>query len=322
MIFTAGAIKSSDYFLLKTKTVKYSNGIRSEIVDLPDMSSSPEAGAEASSSSSSYSETTTQLTEEQKLRAEENRQKALQRKRKHTDNVVQKEERSLFAVSSSDNSKKPLAPPKLIDTGGGFLLDETQLVENKKAEIVIAEKPPPILPPDQPSCLECQKDFGGSFLLEKFDYNVCDECRDAKEKHALITKTDAKKSYLLTDVDLEQRGKPLKFMLGKNPHNSRWNDMKLYLLPQVEERALEIWGSEEKLIEELENREEKRSKTKQKKYEKKMKVLKMSVRSSLYTRSLTENHTHQFGEETYDAEEDTYSHSCLSCPFTETYEKM
>lgn len=40
---------------------------------------------------------------------------------------------------------------------------------------------------------------------------------------------------------------------------------------QVEKRALEIWGSEEKLLEELERREEKRVITKQKTYQKKMK---------------------------------------------------
>lgn len=57
--------------------------------------------------------------------------------------------------------------------------------------------------------------------------------RDPKGKHALITKTEAKKNYILTDVDLEQRGTPLKYILGKNPHNSRWSDMKLYLLIQV-----------------------------------------------------------------------------------------
>lgn len=48
----------------------------------------------------------------------------------------------------------------------------------------------------------------------------------------------------------------------------------------------------------------------------------MSVRSSLYTRALTESHTHEFGEESYNSDEDTYNHSCISCGYKETYEKM
>lgn len=118
-----------------------------------------------------------------------------------------------------------------------------------------------------------------------------------------------------------------------------------FFFPQVEKRALEIWGSEEKLLEELENREEKRMISKQKSYQKKMKsvfqffvffihfcfwfsyfelfaALKMSIRSSLYTRALTESHTHEFGEETYNSDDDTYSHFCVSCDYKETYEKM
>lgn len=71
-------------------------------------------------------------------------------------------------------------------------------------------------------------------LGQEFTRSIfCNIFRDPKGKHALITKTEAKKNYILTDVDLEQRGTPLKYILGKNPHNSHWSDMKLYLLIQV-----------------------------------------------------------------------------------------
>ncbi|XKL66165.1 hypothetical protein PGB90_009585 [Kerria lacca] len=258
-----------------------------------------------------------ELTEEQKQRILGNRKRALELKRKR---ILENTEKI-----KDDTVKQTKTPPvsnKLIDTGGGFLLDEHELFEEKKKKICSIEKAPYILPPNQPTCLECQKNFAGSYLLEKFDHAVCDDCRDPKEKHALITKTEAKKNYILTDVDLEQRGTPLKYILGKNPHNSRWSDMKLYLLLQVEKRALEIWGSEEKLLEELDRRDEKRAVTKHKAYRKKMKSLRMSIRSSLYTRSLTETHTHEFGEETYNSDDDTYSHYCVTCDFKETYEKM
>ena len=80
--------------------------------------------------------------------------------------------------------------------------------------------------------LEVQTD-ATSFENRMSSFETFYASRDPKEKHSLITKTEAKKNYVLTDVDLEKRGEPLKFILGKNPHNSRWSDMKLYLLIQV-----------------------------------------------------------------------------------------
>lgn len=53
--------------------------------------------------------------------------------------------------------------------------------------------------------------------------------------------------------------------------NCTWNLLEIIYFLQVEKRALEIWGSEEKLLEELENREEKKIISKQKSYQKKMK---------------------------------------------------
>lgn len=57
--------------------------------------------------------------------------------------------------------------------------------------------------------------------------------RDSEEKHSLITRTEAKCEYLLKDVDLDKREPPLKFINRKNPHNSNWGEMKLYLHLQV-----------------------------------------------------------------------------------------
>lgn len=98
--------------------------------------------------------------------------------------------------------------------------------------------------------------------------------------------------------------------------------MKLYLQVQVEKRALEVWGSKEKLQEELEKRDEKRVITKSRKYQKQMKELRMSMRSSLYDRTSAASHTHEFGPEKYNEEEDTYTHTCVSCKYEETFEKM
>lgn len=145
---------------------------------------------------------------------------------------------------------------------------------------------------------------------------------DPEEKHSLITKTEAKAQYLLQDCDLDKRQPELKFIMKNNPHNVRWGDMKLYLHIQIEERALQVWESEENLRKQHELRVEKREVGKVKKYNKNMKALRMEMRSALYDRTTKVNHKHEYGPDQYDEEEDTYTHTCLTCPYSETFEKM
>lgn len=146
-------------------------------------------------------------------------------------------------------------------------------------------------------------------------------CR-VPEVHKLITKTEAQNEYLLKDYDMDKRDPPLKFISRKNPHNVRWGEMKLYLQIQVEKRALEVWESAENLQAEIEKREEKRVISKSKKYQKQMKELRMSMRSSLYDRTSSASHNHEFGPETYNEDEDNYTHACVTCNYEETFEKM
>lgn len=83
-----------------------------------------------------------------------------------------------------------------------------------------------------------------------------------------------------------------------------------------------MWGSEEELFKQQENLEEKREVSKIKKYNKQMKQLRMDVRSSLYTKVTKATHTHEFGPETYNEDDDNYSHACVTCQYSETFEKM
>ncbi|CAL8111771.1 unnamed protein product [Orchesella dallaii] len=211
---------------------------------------------------------------------------------------------------------------KLIDTGGGFLIEEKDLVEQEEAERVIVPHEAPFMPTDVPHCMECENEFQDSFLFKNYDFPVCDSCKDIDEKHKLITRTDAKNEYLLKDVDLDKREPILRFMTKPNPHNSSWGDMKLYLRLQIEERAIVVWGSLDKIDEQQEVREENRVKTKIKKYNKKMKVLRMSARSSLYTKDFTP-HEHVWGSEVcVDEDEDQFKHTCTECGQEEVFEKM
>lgn len=97
--------------------------------------------------------------------------------------------------------------------------------------------------------------------------------------------------------------------------------MKLYLKSQVEQRALEVHGTFEKIEEERNLREDKRELAKVKKYNKNLNELRKTVRSTLYDKR-HEKHVHEFGESTYNEETDEYFHSCLNCEYSETYEQM
>ncbi|KAG5863778.1 hypothetical protein JTB14_012923 [Gonioctena quinquepunctata] len=248
-------------------------------------------------------------------RIESNRQKAVILKR----SKLVSHPYSSGEVCSIDTTTLKIGNVKYKDTGGGFLLEE--IPESDDFEKLINQAEAPIFEPDRPSCEKCEKTFATSWLFDNFNYKCCDTCKDP-EVHKLITKTEAKDIYLLKDCDLDKREPPLKFIKQKNPHNSRWGDMKLYLKIEVEKRAMEVWGSEEELEQQREQREEKRVMAKTKKYEKNLKELRKGMRSSLYDRTSAGPHTHQFGPETYDEEEDTYHRKCTSCPYEETYEKM
>lgn len=180
---------------------------------------------------------------------------------------------------------------------------------------------PPINENIMKECEECHQDFLRSNLYRNFAVHICDDCRDPKSAHELITRTDAKSKYLLKDCDIDLRNPPLRFILKKNPYQSR-GDMRLYLKFQIEERALEVHGSEEKLEEELDRREERRTIKKQKVHDKKMKSLSMQVRSSLYKRKVT-GHEHEFGESTcIDEDNDIYQKTCKTCGYKWEYEEM
>ncbi|KAI5767133.1 XPA protein [Gulo gulo luscus] len=210
------------------------------------------------------------------------------------------------------------AAPRIIDTRGGFILEEEE--EEQRTTGKVVHQPGPVMEFDYAICEECGKEFMDSYLMTHFDLATCDNCRDADDKHKLITKTEAKQEYLLKDCDLEKREPALKFIVKKNPHHSQWGDMKLYLKLQIVKRSLEVWGSQEALEEAKEARQENREKMKQKKFDKKVKELRRAIRSSVWKRE-TVAHQHEYGPEE-NLEEDLYRKTCTMCGHELTYEKM
>lgn len=219
------------------------------------------------------------------------------------------------ADSQSDTQVTP--PPPIEPRGNN---NKPAMITNKSISLQLDEFPE-INENFMKECEECHHDFLRSYLYRHFAVHICDDCRDPKGVHELITRTDAKTKYLLKDCDLDMRKPRLRYLLKKNPYQSR-GDMRLYLKFQVEERALEVHGSEEKLEEELEKREERRTTKKQKTYEKKIKSLSMQVRSSLYKHKMGP-HEHDYGEAIcIDEDNDLYQKTCKTCGHTWEYEEM
>lgn len=215
---------------------------------------------------------------------------------------------------------------KYVDTNAGFLIDSYELEKQEQQILekiaVVNQEEGTEVPIKYETCVECSEEYIESYLNTNYGYSCCDKCKDTDEKHILITRTEAKNDFLLKDCDFDRREPPLKYISRKNPLNNRYAEMKLYLLLQVEKRAIEVWGSLEEIQKQRELREEKREVTKIKKYNKNLKQLKMHVRSSVYEKALTASHTHEYGPETYNMTDDTYTHVCKSCGFEETFEKL
>ncbi|KAL3080078.1 hypothetical protein niasHT_034636 [Heterodera trifolii] len=166
-------------------------------------------------------------------------------------------------------------------TAGGFDEDD-DWCEERREQISEAVQKKRNLPFEHLVAPEECKDCGGSLfsdaiLWNRFNYPVCDLCRDETERHKLIARTEAKERFLLKDCDLDLRKPPLRFVSRKNPHNARYGDMKLYLKPQLEARALELYGSFAKLEEEREKRERQRKATAEKRFEQKIQKIRKEV---------------------------------------------
>lgn len=129
---------------------------------------------------------------------------------------------------------------------------------------------------------------------------MCRRCQKEKQdKYSLLTKTECKEDYLLTDPELQDTGL-LPRIEKPNPHG--FLRMQLFLRFQVEEFAWKKWGSPEGLDKEWERREAMRLQRREKRYQDKLKEMRKKTRAEEYTRklrngmSLGERHVHSWSE--------------------------
>ncbi|KUJ08935.1 DNA repair protein, partial [Mollisia scopiformis] len=176
-------------------------------------------------------------------------------------------------------------------------------------------------------CREC----GGleiDWLWEDtFKCEICHRCKEKfPEKYSLLTKTEAKVDYLLTDPELKDVDL-LPHLSKANPHKSHWHDMMLFLRYQVEEYAFKTkWGSAEALDAEFEKREGDKKRRKEALFRNKLRELKKKTRTDAYRRNArgggkvgqfgdrigSGKHEHEWGQTVENADGMTVK-TCVGC---------
>ncbi|TFK57474.1 hydrophilic protein [Heliocybe sulcata] len=194
---------------------------------------------------------------------------------------------------------------KMANSKGGFLIedgkevDEEQRRKERERERQRAHQnldPPIFLDPKlNPKCKECNSIDIDHTFKKIFGCIVCNKCKNDKpEKYSLLTKTECKEDYLLTDAELRDQ-ELLPHLLKANPHKSTYANMMLFLRCQVEEFAWNKWGSPEALDEEWERRETEKKKKKNKKFEQGLKELRRRTREGVWQKRKDAEHRHVFG---------------------------
>ncbi|KAJ5451739.1 hypothetical protein N7491_000921 [Penicillium cf. griseofulvum] len=158
---------------------------------------------------------------------------------------------------------------------------------------------------------------------------ICHACKEKHpEKYSLLTKTEAKEDYLLTDPELRDE-ELLPRLERPNPHKSTWNSMMLYLRYQVEEYAFseKKWGSTEALDAEFERRENDKKRRRETKFKTKLQELKKRTRVEAYRRNRQgasggefgddlgsgRKHVHQWGRSIENPETGIGVKTCVEC---------
>ncbi|KAG5349912.1 hypothetical protein C0989_001296 [Termitomyces sp. Mn162] len=290
-------------------------------------------------------ETTLQLTPDQVKQFEINRLQAKARQREKeqkastsstTLNAHNKRPLGITPASSnSPTASKPLKRDsrlgayfeydlsKMVNSKGGFLLEDgneiDEEVRRKEKERERQRARQNLDPPMHldramnPKCSECQSLDIDQTFKKVFGCLVCKKCQNEKpEKYSLLTKTECKEDYLLTDPAELRDEELLPHLLKANPHASTYANMMLYLRYQVEDFAWKKWGSAEALDAEYERRTAEKKKKKNKKFEQGLKELRKRTKEGLWQRRKDEEHKHLFGElqRGLDGQSQQVCHSC------------
>eukprot|EP00898_Chlorokybus_atmophyticus_P007093 jgi/Chlat1/7385/Chrsp6S07421 len=175
------------------------------------------------------------------------------------------------------------------------------------------------------SCENCDNPAVNGEYKEVFGIDVCFGCRRDLEHYRLVTKSEAKDKWLLTDADLRK----LRFVNKENPRHRDWSAMALYLKKQVMEASYRKHGGEHGLAvahEEALQARLQRSELKRRKSDTDARVeqaRQKRIAEKIATEVLVEEHKHVYPDESeaYDEEEDVWTKTC-ACGFSIEYEKL
>ncbi|KAM0675821.1 DNA repair protein rad14 [Gurleya vavrai] len=135
-------------------------------------------------------------------------------------------------------------------------------------------------------CCYCSSVPIDSEIFNVFNRKVCKKCKFDKLK--LITKTTCKDNFLLCDEEL----KDFKYLTRPNPHKGTWNNMNLYLEDEINNFAIEKYGSLDK-IEILKN-ERIENMLERKKNRMKKSLRELKRKTIVKTKNSNDRHEHDF----------------------------
>lgn len=179
---------------------------------------------------------------------------------------------------------------KMKDSKGGFLseekpLDDAKKLDQWKKEDRLHQPPTLLVGTDAPRCFECSSVDLDFKLYNVFKCRVCKHDRDTHpDKYSLLTKTECREDYLLTDPELRDADL-LPHLERPNPHKTTFNNMMLYLRYQVEEFAFKKWGGPDALDAEYERRVVAKKGRKDKKFLNKLKEMRRTTRANTLSRA-------------------------------------
>jgi DNA-repair protein complementing XP-A cells len=236
------------------------------------------------------------------LLAEKREQALLRRKR-----ILENEEFSSMRTQSS--------------VLGGYLVSTEKDHDIPRKRTAVEDDEP--LDTSATNCVECGLEFTASLYRKQFRIALCDGCRkDNRDgKYSLITKSEAKEEYVLTDTDLDSSMGGLRCIERKNPRNERWGYMKLFLLCQVEDVCYKRYGGEEGLDAEIRRRAENKIVMQQKKQKNKVAKLRKETMTSLWKKPVVV-HEHVFGPEAECKDKPGFWRKSCECGFEVEFETL
>lgn len=201
---------------------------------------------------------------------------------------------------------------------------KNQQLEKRNMSVRYDDELPPIDLNTAPKCFDCGIYDIDKKMYEVFNCRVCKSCKEKHpEKYSLLTKTECKEDYFLTEPELADHNL-FKRIVKENPHSGTFSRMQLFLRYQIEEYAFKKWGSAENLDKEWLRREEMRKNRREKKFNNKLKEMRKKLRAEELTRNLRlqrdKKHEHDWSlpekkkpQDDEDVPENTYVKRCIEC---------